>query len=229
MIHAALLVAATAIGATALPPRPPDATYVYTMTYAGTQIGSSTVTIDGTTPGAIVVKESASFTLPSPFTATTTMHYDAATLHETSYTGDFNLPRGPQRTDVTIKDGVANVTITGQRGTTIPAEASAPLELIGDNMAASGMFVPALLHATGAQTFTLAVLSGNKAIVATVGTNDAPRPASVPAADASLTLNFSGLSEIYWYDPRTYVVHDVQVPAQQGEFRLTTTGKTITI
>ena len=229
MIHAALLIAAAATAAVTLPPRPPDATYVYALMVAGTTIGTSTVTIDGTTPGTIVVKENVSFTLPRPLTATTTMHYDATTLHETSYSGDFNLRFGPQHTDATLKDGTVSVSVTGQRSIDIPADASAPLELISDNMAASGMFIPALLHATGAQTFTLAVLSGGRAIVGKVATNTSPRPTSVPAADASLALDFSGLREIYWYDPRTYVVHDVQVPSQRGEFRLTTNAKTITV
>jgi len=225
MIHAGLLMAAATAAAPTLPPRPPDATYTYTLMLAGSTIGTSVVAIDGSTPGTIVVKESASFSVPR-FTATTSVHYDAATLAETTYSGDFNLPNGPQHTDVTVKSGVVSVSVGGSAGRTgldIPADASAPLELIGDNLAGTGMLVPALLHATGAKAFTLAVLSGGKAIVAKVGPDASERPAAVPAADASLSIDFAGLHEIFWYDPATYVVHDVLVPEQQGEFRLTST------
>jgi hypothetical protein len=72
VLHAALLAAATAAGTAALPPRPPDATYTYTITLAEDAVGSSNVTIDGTTPGAIVVKENASRSLQR-ITAATTM------------------------------------------------------------------------------------------------------------------------------------------------------------
>ena len=224
MIHAALLIAAITAGAPAPPPRPPDAIYSYALLLAGATIGASTVAIDGSTPGTIVVKENASFSLQR-FTATSTMRYDATTLHETGYSADFNLPSGKQHTDVTMKPGVASAVATPGGSADIPADATAPLELIGDNLAGSAMLIPALLHATGAQSFTLAVLSGGKALVATVGRGpEANRPASVPATDASLSLQFAGLREIYWYDPASYVVHDVAIPQQQAEFRLTSTA-----
>jgi hypothetical protein len=192
------------------------------MMLAGATVGTSNVTIDGKAPGAIVVKESANFSQPQ-FTATTTMHYDAATLAETTYSGDFNLQTGTQHVDVTVKPGIARVTVSNHV-VDIPAEASAPLELIGDNLAASGMLVPALLHATGAKALTLAVLNASRALLAKVEPNTSDRPAAVPASDVSLVLDFSGLREVYWYDPVTYVVHDVLVPAQQAEFRLTSTA-----
>ena len=223
MIHAALLSAAIAAAAPDLPPRPPDATYVYGLTLSGTAIGNSTITIDGTTQGTIVVKEKASFTVPS-FTATTTMHYDAATLRETGYSADFNLPRGSQHTDVTVKPGTMSVAVKPGTGADIPADRSAPLELIGDNLIASGVLIPAILHASGAKAFTLAVLAGGKAIVGKVVTDTSPRPASVPATDERMALEFADVREIYWYDPATFVVHDVQVPAQHAEFRLTSTA-----
>lgn len=219
MIHAALLIAATA-AAPDLPPRPPDATYVYALTLGGTTIGTSTITVDGTAPGAIVVKEKAAFTVPS-FTATTAMRYDASTLRETGYSADFNLPRGSQHTDVTVKPGTMSVAVKPGTGAEIPADRSAPLELIGDNLIASGLFIPAILHAGGAKTFTLAVLSGGKAIVGKVVADTSARPATVPATDERVALEFADVREIYWYDPVTFVVHDVQVPAQHAEFRLT--------
>jgi alpha-beta hydrolase superfamily lysophospholipase len=209
------------VSADGLPPRPPDATYSYTIDLAGAPIANSTVAI-ASRAGDIVVTENASSSMPH-FTAATTTTYDAATLHVIGYRADFALPRGAQHTDVTMKPGAFTVTVPGQ-SVDIAADPSAPLELIGDNLCGTTALVPAVLHATGARTFTLAVLAGGKAIVATVVPGDAPeRPAHVPASDAHLTLELAGLREIYWYDPVTFVVHEVDVPAQQASFTLTGT------
>jgi alpha-beta hydrolase superfamily lysophospholipase len=225
MIHAALLIAATAAAPVSLPPRPPDATYSYALTAGGIALGSSIVVVDGSAPGAVVVRESASFLMPR-FTATSTMRYDAATLHETGYSADFILASGTQHTDVTVKPGSMTVAATPTGGTAdIPADPSAPLELIGDNLVGSSVMLPAVLHATGAKSFTLAVLSGAKPIVCKVVTDPLPaRPAGVPANDVELALEVAGIRFIYWHDPATYVVHDVAIPAQGAEFRLTGTA-----
>jgi dienelactone hydrolase len=206
------------------PPRPPDAAYSYALQARGMALGSSTVVVDGSTPGTIVVKESASMTLPR-YTATTMMRYDAATLRETAYTADVNLTGGTQHTVVTMKPGAMTVTATPTGGTAdIPADPSAPLELISDNLAGSSIMVPAILHATGAQAFTLAVLSGAKALVCKVVSDPLPaRPAFVPASDVELALDVAGIRFLYWYDPATYVVHDLAIPAQQADYRLTAT------
>ncbi|MEA2720262.1 MAG: uncharacterized protein QOJ39_2126 [Candidatus Eremiobacteraeota bacterium] len=225
MLHVAFLLAAATGGPTALPPRPPDATYSYAVEFGGAPIGSSTVSVDGSSaPGAIVVKENVSFSLPR-FTGSSTMRYDAATLRQTAYSADFNLASGAQHTDVSAKPGAFTATVPGAASVDIAADPSAPLELIGDNLVGSSVMIPAILHATGAKAFTLAVLSGGKPVVATVVTDGAPnRPASVPATDVSLTVQLAGLREVFWYDPATYVVHDIAIPAQQGEFRLTATA-----
>jgi len=204
-------------------PRPPDATYSYVLTYDGTAIGTSTIAIDGTKPGAVIVKESANFSMPT-LTATATMRYNPATLHETQYSADLTLPSGVQHTDVTVKTGTVSVVAVPGGNSDIPADPSAPLELIGDNLAGTAMLLPAILHATGAQTFTVAMLDGGQALVAKVLADMSPtRPSSVPATDVSLSLQCAGMNEIFWYDPSTYVVHDVAIPAQEAEFRLTST------
>ena len=224
MIHAALFLAAAAAAPVALPPRPPDASYAYTLQAGGIALGSSSVTIDGSTPGTIVVKESASMSMPR-YTATATTRYDAATLREIGYIADFNTAGGAQHIAITTKPGAMTLAPPGGGAAIdIPADPSAPLELIGDNLIGSSVLVPAILHATGAKTFTLAVVSTGKPLVCKVVTDPLPsRPASVPATDVELALELAGIRFIYWYDPATYVVHDVAIPAQQAEYRLTAT------
>ncbi|HEY0778954.1 MAG TPA: hypothetical protein VGD56_13370, partial [Gemmatirosa sp.] len=162
MLHAALFFAATAAA-----PRPPNATYTYAIQAGGVPIGSSTVVVDGTTPGTVVVKESASMSMPR-FSATATTRYDAATLHETGYSADFNLPSGAQHTDVTVKPGAMTLTVPAGGTLDIAADPSAPLELVGDNLVGGSIMVPAVLHATGAKSFTLAVLAGAQPLVCKV-------------------------------------------------------------
>ncbi len=224
MLHAALFLAATAT-APVKAPRPPDATYSYAIQAGGVPIGSSTVVVDGTTPGTVVVKESASMSMPH-YTATATTRYDAATLHETGYSADFHLASGTQHTDVTVKPGAMTLTVPAGGTLDILADPAAPLELVGDNLVGGSIMVPAALHATGAKTFTLAVLAGAQPLVCKVVADPLPsRPASVPATDVELALELASIRVIYWYDPATYVVHDVAIPSQQAEFRLTATAR----
>jgi uncharacterized protein len=224
MLHAALLLAATASAPVSLPPRPPDATYTYALQAGGITLGGSTVVVDGSMPGTIVVKENASMSMPR-YTATATTLYDAATLHESGYTADFILTSGTQHTGVTVKPGAMTLTVSGGSASIdIPADPSAPLELIGDNLVGSGIMLPAVLHATGAKAFTLAVLSSGKPLLCKVVSDPLPsRPASVPATDVELALEVAGIRFIYWYDPATYVVHDVAIPSQGADYRLTAT------
>jgi hypothetical protein len=215
---AGLLPASASAGG--LPPRPPDGTYAYAISAAGAAIGTCTVAIAGD-HAAIAVTEHAS--LPG-LTATTTATYDAATLHPTAYQADVVLPRGTQHIAVTAKAGAFVVTAAGQT-VDIAADPSAPLEVVGDNLCATLVLIPAMLHASGASALTLAVLSGGKAVVAKAVAGDAPtRPERVPPGDAHLTLELAGLHETYWYDPATYLVHDIDVPEQQASFALTATA-----
>lgn len=228
MISAALLIAATVAATPALPARPPDATYTYQLAAGGATIGTSTISVDGTTPGTIVVKESLRFPL-AQLTGGTTMHYDAQTLHEIVYSADLTVPAGERRTDITLASGTAHIITSSGLNADIPALPSAPLELIGDNLMASAIMIPALVQATGAQTFTIALLSG-KSLVAKVGdASAAARPSNVPAGDADLAIDLGTVHEIFWYDPATYLVHEVDVPQQQAEFRLTATAAPGTI
>jgi alpha-beta hydrolase superfamily lysophospholipase len=191
---------------------------------AGTPMGSSSVSVHGGN-GTITVNESASFVFPK-FSATSTMQYDAATLRETAYSADFSLPRGPQHTDVAITPGSMAVTIdrAAQVAATIPADPSAPVELVGDNLIGSSIMIPALVDATDLRSFTLAALSGGKALVGSIGRDpNAQRPAGVPATDKLVSVDVASLRLNFWYDPSTFVVHEIAAPAQQLAFVLTAT------
>ena len=220
MLHAALLTAVTATASPAFPARPPDGAYTYTLFFGGATTGASTVTIDGSSREAIVVKETADFTVPKVH-AVTTMRYDPATLRENAYDGDFTIAAGTQHASMTSVPGALSITI-GKGTVGVPADASGPTELLGDNLIGSAVLVPAIVDATDIRTLTLAVLSTAKPLVVNVGRDsEAVRPAFVPQTDKLVSLQFSGVLENFWYDPATFVVHDIAIPAQHAEFRLT--------
>jgi hypothetical protein len=219
VIHSILLAAATTIAAVAAPPHAPDGTYAYTITAKGTTIGTTSITMRSGA-GGVSVQENITYTAPVAVTAVATTQYDTA-LHETAYSGDFKLPSGSQHTGLTIKPGNVHVDVPGQ-SVDLPADPSAPLELADDHLLALHTMLPAILHATGAKRFTLAVLAGGQTVVATVvdGAALPPAPASAKPGDGTLTIDVAGLRITYWFDPRTYLLHAVAIPKQNVEFRL---------
>jgi hypothetical protein len=219
VITSLLLAAATTIAAATAPPHAPDGTYAYTITLRGTTIGTTSIALRSDA-GGVAVQENTTFTAPIAVTAVATTHYDTA-LHEVAYSGDFTLPSGSQHTDLTVKPGNVHVNVPGQ-SVDLPADPSAPLELADDHLLALHAMLPAILHATGAKRFTLAVLAGGQTVVATVvaGATLPPAPVAAKSGDATLTIDVAGLRITYWFDPQTYLVHAVAIPKQVVEFRL---------
>ena len=52
------------------------------------------------------------------------------------------------------------------------------------------------------------------------GQTAGPRPTGVPASDTSLSIA-SHVNFDEWYDPSTFVLHDVSVPIQDVQIKLT--------
>lgn len=198
--------------------RPPDGTYAYRLTVAGATAGTSTVVVT-TNGNRISAVEDASIPLQR-FTARTVTVYDASTLDEESYTADVDLPSGTQHTTVSVAAGKATID-AGSQHAVIPADASAPLMITGDNLPGDVLWLPAILQAHHASAFTLGVLAGGRAIVARVQNGTPPpRPSGIAAADVPLSVSAGGLTLTYWYNPSDDVVDVMDVPAQEAEVRL---------
>jgi len=214
-----LLAMALAAATPALPARPPDGTYAYTLTAGGVTIETDVVVISSSV-SVVSVRDAAGIPVRS-ITAIATATYDPNSLIENGYTADFNLPSGTQHTDTTFRPGVISVRVPGQT-VDLKADPSAPLELVTDNLAGTAVMIPAVLHANQAEAVTLAVLTGGLTIPFHAATaQNAARPHGVPATDRSLTFQSAQLQEIYWFDPATYLVHAVEIPSQNAEIRLT--------
>ncbi len=211
---------------TSLPPRPPDGTYVYRATYAGSEIAKDTIVV--TSSGTNVVVRDAGTISVQSVSALATTTFDAATLSETGYTADFTLPAGTQHTDVSFAPGDVTVRVPGQI-VSIKADPSAPLEFTGDNLAGSFFMLLAALHAHAAARFTLAALEGGVALVSQVQPlANATRPPGVPSADIAADVTFGQAAQTFWYDPATYVVDAVEIPSQGAEIRLVSRSAGVT-
>ncbi|HZO93585.1 MAG TPA: alpha/beta fold hydrolase [Candidatus Baltobacteraceae bacterium] len=210
----ALLAAAPQAPAAAVAARPPDGTYRYELRKAGTPIGSSRVVFrqDGNT---VVVTDD--FSLAAlHLNAHVVARYDASSLSPVGYHAEVTLPNGSQATDVAAEPGRMTVRVPGQT-VAIPADAGAPLEVASDNFPGTLVVLPAILAAQHAQKVTLAVLAGARAIVdSTVPAGDVTRPSGVSPSDVVLALEGGGLRLNFWYAPSTYVVDEIDIPAQQA-------------
>jgi hypothetical protein len=194
---------------------PPDGKYHYDILASGTAAGSSDVTV---TSDATSVSAGETLT-QGPARVTTSARYVTPSLALITYAADIAAPGVSQHTTVTVKPGALTVMASGQ-SVDIRADAAAPLLIIGDNFIASAAMVPAILHANGATSFTLAVLRGGVAVVAAVTVAPAAtRPAGLPANDVGYSIAVAGVHEILWYDPQTFVLDDLVVPEQALDVR----------
>lgn len=187
--------------------RPPDGTYAIDLIVGGAKVVTSTVVIktDGNRISAV---EDAS--LPSQrVTAHTTTVYDAATLDEVSYSGDFSLPSGMQHTSVAISNGKATIDV-GAQHVVLSADPAAPVLLTSDNMPGQMLWMPSIVQAHHAPELSMVALQGGRVIVEKAQI-DTPGTLVMTAGDLPLQ---------YTYDPKTGVVSKMDVPLQEAEYKL---------
>ncbi len=197
--------------ATALPARPPDGTYVYAVARQGADIGNSTVSFK-TSGSTITVQERADISVVQ---ADTTTELDAGTLQETAFSGS-----APQQGSFSATFGGSGVTLHS-------GGASIPLQPVGgrpiiltDGLISPAALLPAIVHATGAKTFTVAAMNGGKAYAATVSPIATKPPSNIPQSDAGIALTYAGSTATLWYNPQTFVLDLLQNPALSVEVRL---------
>lgn len=218
ILFAFAMLAATS-GAGAAPAHPPNGTYSYQVSAGGLTVQQSTVVI--TAAGrTITVQESTSIPVKG-LSAVATSRYDAATLQQTGYHVDADVSGVKQSVGAAFAAGKITLQ-SGAESVEVKADPNGPLEVVSDNFVGSMVMLPALLDATQAKALTFAVTAGGRPLLATVKRDPSSvRPPGVSASDRSVELDFASLSEIYWYDPGTFVLDDVEVPARSARVVLT--------
>ena len=217
-VAAALFAAGIPPVAGADPLRPPDGTYRYELRINGSVAGTSTVAVRGAAD-AVTVDDNSQFTALK-VNAHAVARYANPDLGLLSYAADVTLPSGAQHIDVTAAPG--HMTITdGAQHADVAADPTAPLEILGDNLTGTTVMVPAIVQAAHAARFTYAATSGGIAVLATVVPDAIPaRPIGLLSRDLWLVVDAGKIREVFWYNPATLVVDDLEVPAQSIEFRL---------
>jgi uncharacterized protein len=176
----------------------PDGTYEYETTIAGRSAGTSTIVIrrDG---GTIVIAESTAL-------AGVPLVSERKIEESTYTTSSYAVDAAGGHAAVTILGNEATLT-QGKATIKIAAAAGAPF-VVSDNRIAAWAQIPATLHATGGKELTIACACAGFLAVPISVTRSAPGSVSFKGADGvAVTLTF---------DPQTYVLTRLDVPAQRA-------------
>jgi hypothetical protein len=191
-------------------PAPPDGTYYYDLSLAG-ELSTSTIKVQRM-PDGLHITDNSDLT---GHLVTATLVLNSTSLAPASYAATYDVGTGHSQ-DMSISFGtvVASVNSFGQQ-ITLEAQPGAPHMVLLDGALPSGFFVlPAAaaaardssLTAINAGAFAADVLSLNRSI-------SVPRPANVPPGDVVVSVVSPNPFSV-WYDPNTFVMHELDVPLQ---------------
>jgi hypothetical protein len=182
----------------------PSGTYHYTIYSDGKAAGKSTIVVSRS-DGSIRVVENTALSGDPIQTQRTLDPFSFSTL---TYS-------------VTSQGSTDTIDIPGAQGTwksgtqtkTLPQATHGP-SMIFDFLTAEYIALPAMLRAGEATTFNVycVCFDGFEVKPAAFVPGTAPRPAGVTATDAVASFDFDdGISHM-WYDPSTFVLHELDVP-----------------
>jgi hypothetical protein len=201
-VLAAWLLAVVAAPAGVLPP----GEYHYVIYADGKVAGTSSVTI-ARTASALTVNETVAL---QGETTRTTRSLDLQTFSTLSWSYA-NRPTD----SMTIASAGATYRHEGTTTTIAPAAPEAPAALF-DFFVAEYATLPAMIHATAAKRYNeyCECFSELKVDAIVIETATAARPVAVPPSDRAYALSANGKTVTLWYDPQTYVLRELDFPAQ---------------
>jgi hypothetical protein len=191
-------------------PAPPDGIYVYDLMVAG-QPSTSTIKVKREADGIHITEDSDI----SSHAVTAALVLNASSLAPMSYAATYDVGTShPQDISISFGANAAHVSTFGLV-TTLAAQSGAPHLVLLDGAMPSGFFMlpaasaaarDASLTAINAGALTANVVSLNRSL-------SLPRPASVPAGDVAVSV-LAPTAFSVWYDPKTFVMHELDVPLQ---------------
>jgi hypothetical protein len=214
------------LGAVAAPAAaPPDNTYAFSVARNGQKVGASTLTVKRV-GASIAIHEIETFT---GVTDTVDEALDPETLLPGSYTSSFPLTAEVGITaHLAFYSGGARETVDGTTGETdFKLESGTSHLVVIDGAMMSGFFfLPAQIKALSLTAFTaLAPSRADTYDCQLDATASTTRPPAVPQADVSVTVDGTSptgnVQFVEWYDPRSMIVDEVDVPANQVTIALT--------
>ncbi|HEY5258025.1 MAG TPA: hypothetical protein VIJ12_06535 [Candidatus Baltobacteraceae bacterium] len=200
--------------ASSAPATPPDGSYTY-QTSAQGSTGSSALVLTHAASGLQVVETASGSIAGVSATASATMMLNAD-LSPASYVGSYSGAGTNVQTTVTFGANGATETMTGL-GTAAPqtyALGGAGHFAIVDGALVSGFAIlPAQFAAWGNGSIQVVIPIYGRAEPIAVALATLPRPSAVPKNDVALTVSGS-IPFTEWYDPKTLVMDEVEVPSQ---------------
>lgn len=200
---------ASALGSDVLP----SGTYTYSIAERGNVESGSTIVVTRS-PGTIVVSE---HSVPMEGGEVTQRTFDETTHAAKNFTLGVD-----GKTYVTLTFAGASATLEqGGSTTTIAGTPNAPFAVLDPNVA--GIFaLPMQLQPPSSGRLTLvSLVMGTSTSLMTSAPGSASRPPHVPPTDASTDVVIDGKTGTLWYDPKSAVLDEFDLPAISFTFART--------
>src|SRR5271166_6259001 len=215
--------AASATAAHAQALYPPDGTYSYALRQGSTTVATSTVTVKRS--GSVIgIHESES--VQDPTLGTVQVSADQSVVAESLAPLSYSVENLASGKTTTVKLAMAGSTgafyANGER-------LSVPVRLLPDSQAMmvqdqtlvlSFLCLPGLVQSLKATALTQVAPTAGSIHLMRVDPAPQVKPSGVPAADVGVGIA-SPVSFTVWYDPRTGVVDEIDVPSQSLVIALT--------
>jgi hypothetical protein len=211
-----LTTTASAVGETVFAP---DGTYEYTLRQGATTLATSTVTIKRS--GSVIsLRESQ--TIAEPAVGNVQLNADESVLADSftplSFSGTTVSSGKTQEVKFAYSNNAGFFTVNGER-LVVPVRmipGTQAMIIQDQTLVLSFLTLPSVLQATRANAITVAVPTASRVNAITVDAAPQTKPSTVPAADVAVAIAASNGSTSFsvWYDPRTGVIDEIDVPSQ---------------
>jgi hypothetical protein len=202
------------LAAAAAAAAPPDGTYTYVMSMNGAQVEKTAVTVAHDASGKIVLSESATGNMNGQTgSVTDTLTLDP-TLAPFSYTANASIADSKSMQSTLAFKG-DRATQTGDVTKTYDLVADAKHFVVLDFGPFTGYFaLPAQMQAWNDQpVIAIVPMYAHGVPIAVDPTLKPDRPKGVPATDSQISIT-NPLQFTVWYDPKTLIVDEMDVPSE---------------
>lgn len=192
---------------------PPEGTYSYVSTMNGTQIGKTAITVKDSPHGVVLTEVGSGNMNGQSGTVQDTLTLDER-LAPATYVADASIADSRNmRSTIAFSAGQAQQ--TGDVTKTYQLAESSKHFVLMDIGPFSGFFmIPAQMKEWKNAVVTAIVPNFGQSLPLSPDFSMQPaRPAGIPKSDLSYSFN-SMVEVTMWYDPRTLIVDEVDVPAQ---------------
>jgi hypothetical protein len=204
----------------------PDGTYEYTLKQGTNTVATSTVSVKRS--GSVIALHEAETVMQTSVGAVQ-LSADESVIAESltplSFSSTTVSSGKTQEVKFTYANGSGYFTQNGER-LTIPIRmlpGTQAMIVQDQTLVTSFLTLPAVLEATRASAFTVVVPTASRTHAAALDAAAQTRPSTVAAGDVGIGIAAGAGSTAFsvWYDPRTGVVDEIDVPAQSLTISMT--------